>query len=462
MSTNRDTSVPWSTALLTAVAAVSWSFLAMSATAALALHLLGADAAGSLGPMSAAAVVLSVNGRVVPSGNAGILGLEGARAEAAVDIAPLGVGLVGALLLAWIFLRSLRSAGTAPAELAARAGAVLLVFLAMLAAFGWAGNDTVTIDGSALPLGDLGDMPDIGLPDEIAGLLPDDLGDGLAGLGGAEVTVAFRCDMGATLAGGALWAAGVLLLALLVSRRVPLPRGWEAAHRTVRPAAAAVCSVLLLAVAAGWAAACWAAAGDDHPARIFGSALLCGPNGVWLGLSLGLFVPWRGLATGELARVLPDPLDRLLTGSGSERPVGVLRLAELDGRVWWLVAAAAAAMLCAGVLTAVRTPPGGSRAAFALRCGTCLGVATAVALPPAGVLADVDAAANVSVLGFEAFGTRLGLHASAAAGLLLGALWGAAAGAAGALLTAARNGFADAVHAITRSRSRARATVPRA
>jgi hypothetical protein len=72
---------------------------------------------------------------------------------------------------------------------------------------------------------------------------------------------------------------------------------------------------------------------------------------------LGLFVPWDGKATGELAKVLPDPPDELLRVSADE-PVTVGRLAGLDGRVWLLAVAAAVMMLYAGVLAATRTPRG--------------------------------------------------------------------------------------------------------
>jgi hypothetical protein len=237
-----------------------------------------------------------------------------------------------------------------------------------------------------------------------------------------------------------------------------------------------------------------AAIGDDHPARIAGAALLGAPNGVWLGLPVGLFVPWDGAATGELARLLPDPLDVLLV-LHADRPVTLSRLAELDGRVWLLGVAAAVLMLLAGVLTAVRTPVGagaeqglgvrgagsgpgaeggsaapgapgastapGARGApsapgapdagpvpsarsagpvasgalgFAARCALRLGVATALALPLLTWLTDVSVGASLSVLGFDAFGAGIELHGQLGMALLLGAVWGAGAGGAGALL----------------------------
>ncbi|MBU6536087.1 streptophobe family protein, partial [Streptomyces mayonensis] len=366
--------VPWGDVLLSAVASVSWALIGMAGTAALGLHLLDADAAGSLGTMTAAVVALGAGGSVTPSGDVSAFGLKGAEAHTAIEITPLGVGLVGALLLSFFFLRSLRAAGVvvAPAELLARAGAVVALFVAMTGGLAWAGHDVVTIDGGSLGLdglpgsggdgdgdGDGGggggglEIPGLGDVGDIGGLLPDRVGD----LVDAHASVGFTVDTVPTLLGGLLWSTGVLLVALLASRRTPLPRGWQAVHRVVRPAVSALVTVALTAVAAGLAAAAWAAVGDDHPRRIAGAALLGAPNGVWLGVPLGLFVPWDGRATGTLTGVLPAPLDDLL-GSGTGEPVTLGRLTELDGRVWLLGAAAALLMLTAGVLTAVRTPVG--------------------------------------------------------------------------------------------------------
>ncbi|MFF0226533.1 streptophobe family protein [Streptomyces sp. NPDC004629] len=359
--------LPWGDVLLSAITAVSWALIGMAGTAALGLHLLRADSAGSLGPMTAAVVALGAGGSLSPSGDLSAFGLKGAQTHTAVEITPLGVSLVGALLLSWFFLRSLRAAGVviAPSELLARAGAVVALFVAMLGGLAWAGHDVVTIDGGALGLdrlpgtgGGVGGGPGVpGLGDlgDIGGLLPDRLGD----LIDAKAAVGFTVDTAPTLLGGLGWSAGVLLIALLASRRTPLPRGFDAVRRVVRPAVSALVGVLVVAVVAGLAAAAYAAIGDEHPRRIAGAALLGAPNGVWLGVPLGLLVPFDGRATGALTALLPDPLDRLLAGR-PDRPVTLARLAELDGRVWLLGAAAALMMLSAGVLTAVRTPVGTS------------------------------------------------------------------------------------------------------
>ncbi|MFF2849128.1 streptophobe family protein [Streptomyces sp. NPDC058001] len=439
----------WGDVLLSAVASVGWALIGMAGVAALGLHLLGADAAGSLGPMTAAAVALGVGGSVTPSGDVSAFGLDGAQATTAIDITPLGVSLVGALLLSFFFLRSLRALGAtvSSGELAARAGTVVALFLATLGGLAWAGHDVITLDGAALGLdqvpgdalpGGIGDqLPDIGA------LLPDRLGD----LAGAKAAVGFTVDTGATLVGGALWVVGVLLIALLASRRTPLPRAWGGVHRMVRPVVSALVTVLLTAVAAGFAAAAYAMIGDDHPKRIAGAALLGAPNGVWLGVPIGLFVPWDGKATGELAKLLPDPLDELLR-VGADEPVTLGRLAELDNRVWLLGVAVAVMMLLAGVLTAARTPVvraavrgpdgGGTRGpgalGFAGRCALRLGVVTAPALPLLAWLTDLSVDASLSVLGFDAFGAGIDLRGHRGAALVLGAAWGAGAGAVGALL----------------------------
>ncbi|MET8859168.1 streptophobe family protein [Streptomyces sp. NPDC004579] len=452
--------VPWGDVLLSAIASLSWALIGMAGTAALGLHLLGADAAASLGPMTAAMVALGAGGAVTPSGNVSAFGLKGAQAHTAIQITPLGVGLVGALLLSWFFLRSLRATGVVvtPAELLARAGSVVALFVATLGGLAWAGHDVITIDGDRLGLdkavggsgGDgLGSITDKlpgGLGD-LGGLLPGKIGD----LVKAKAAVGFSVDTVPTLLGGAAWAASVLLIALLASRRTPLPRGWDVVHRAVRPAVSSLVAVLLVAVLAGLAAAAYAAIGDDHPKRIAGAALLGAPNGVWLGIPLGLFVPWDGKATGELAKLLPDPLDKLLTADAS-RPVTLGRLAELDGRVWLLALATALMMLYAGVLTAARTPfvrvggaaaggaPGGpdvrgdGALRFAARCALRLGGVTALALPLLAWLTEVSVDASLSVFGFDAFGAGVELRGRLGVALVLGALWGAGAGAVGALL----------------------------
>lgn len=423
--------IRWGDVLLSATAAAGWSLLAMAVVAALGLHLLGADAAGgSLGAMAAAVVVLAVGGTVNPSGEVSVFlsgggsgGGAGGAGEASLDVMPLGVALTGALVLAHLFLRSLRAGagaggGAGAGELLARAAVTVAVFVAAVGVPAWAGHDVVTLDGAVLPRTPATvEVPGIG---DIGGLLPDRIGDLIE----TRARVGFSVETEPTLWAAGVWAAVVLALALLVSRRGP------AGLARWRPAASAVVAMLLVAVAAGLAAAVWAALGDEHPGRVLGAALLGAPNGAWAGVLLGLFVPLAGRATGTPDRLLPDPLDELLAGSARE-PVWVTvgRLAEYDGRVWLVVVGSGLLLLYAGVLAAVRTPGRGIAG-----CAARLSAVTGVALAALVWLTALSANASLAVVGVDAVDAGVELRGAAGAALTLGAVWGAGAGAVGALL----------------------------
>ncbi|MER7462738.1 streptophobe family protein [Streptomyces sp. NPDC097981] len=412
--------IRWGDVFVSGVAAAGWALVVMAGVAALGLHLLGADAAGgSLGAMTAAVVVLAIGGTVTPSGDVSVLGVTGPGAQTSLDVVPLGVGLAGALVLARIFLRSVRT-GAPRGELAARAASVAVLLVAAAGGLARAAHDVVTLDGPQLPrTPQRVVVPGIG---DIGGLLPDRIGD----LIDSRARVGFSVEFGPTLLGAGVWVLAVLAVALLASRRGP------AAFAPLRPAVSALVVALLVAVAAGLAAAVWAAAGDDHPRRVLGAALLGAPNGAWTGVLLGLFVPFDGRATGTLGRLLPDPLDDLLGASVPER-VTPARLAEYDGRVWLLVAGLGLLLLCAGVLAAVRTPGRGI-----LECAVRLAAVTGVALAVLVWLTGVSVDASLSVLGVDAVDAGVELRGDAVYALLLGAAWGAVAGGAGALLAGRR------------------------
>ncbi len=445
--------------LLSAVVTVCCAFLAMAGVAALGLHLLGADAYGSLGPMTAAVMVLAVGGSVTPRGDVSAFGMSGLTAETAIDIVPLGVGLTGAVVLGALFLRSLRAVpgGGTAGGLAARAATVAALFTALVGGLTWAGHDSVTIPGRALipgpgsgdggPLDRLPDLPGLGdLPDlgDLPGLgdlsdpgreLPGlGLPDGLADLADARLRIDFEVAAWPSLVAGAVWVLAVLLIALAASRRTPLPRALAGAGRAVRPAASALTQVLGLAVLLGLAAGVYGVTSGGQPRRALGAALLGAPNGVWLALPLGLFVPWHGSASGALLPALPAPLRELLGGGGA-RPVTLQRVAEQTGWAWLAVLVAAVLMLLAGVLTAARTAREASGVlAYAGGCALRLGALTALAVPLLVWLTEVTADVRLAFLDISVHGAGLDLRGSPGAGLLLGALWGAAAGLAGALL----------------------------
>ncbi|WP_374773350.1 streptophobe family protein [Streptomyces sp. NBC_01310] len=412
--------IRWGDVLLSAVAAVGWSLIVMAGVAAAGLHLLGADAAGgSLGAMTAALVVLAVGGTVTPTGDVSAFGVTGAGAQTSLDVMPLGVSLAGALVLAWVFLRSLR-AGAGPGETAARVTALTALLVATAGGLAWAGHDVVTLDGTAaLPKTPAKvEIPGIG---DIGGLLPDRIGDLIE----TRTRVGFSVELAPSLAGAGVWVLAVLAVALLVSRRGP------AALARLRPAASAVGAMLLVAVAAGLASAVWAALGEaaaepGQGRRVLGAALLGAPNGSWLGVLLGLFVPVHGQVTGAPARLLPDPMDDLLAVSTRE-PVTVARLAEYDERAWLLVAGAALLLLYAGVLAAVRTPGRGIPG-----CAARMSAVTGVTLAVLAWLTGLSADASLAVLGVDAVDAGVELRGDVVYALVLGAVWGAVAGGVGA------------------------------
>ncbi|WP_051726630.1 streptophobe family protein [Streptacidiphilus jeojiense] len=439
--------------------AVSWAFAAMAAVAALGIHLLGLDTYASLGSLTAALVAMAVGGRISPSGDVSFFGIDAAGAQGAIGIIPLGLSLVGAVVLAWLFVRPLRRYPVLdPGPLLARAGGAVVGFMVLLAVGAWAGNGTVAIklnslpgtgsgsgsgSGSGDPLGGLGGLIGNNSSGSGSGSGSGGIGGLLGGVGsvlggGTDPTVGFKVDLAPTLALGLLWVLVVLALALAASRRCPLPVGWEPLRRTVRPVASAVVTVLVGAVLVGAVSGIVVGLMGNGGAKTVGAALLAAPNGVFLVVVLGMAVPFNGKASGPLAQFLPSPVDQLLKG-GTGQSITLSKLAQLDGRVWLLPVAVALMLLAVGVVAAVRTPrpvlpQSGAReaAGAALRLGVGMAVVTPVLL----VLADVSVNANLSVFGFNAVGAGLSISGNLLMGVVLGLVEGAVFGFLGALLVA--------------------------
>jgi hypothetical protein len=420
-------------AVLAAVSA-SWAFAAMAAVAALGAHLLGLDQDAALGPVTAALLALAVGGTVTPSGDVSALGLQ-AGAQGAVGIMPLGVSFVGALVLGWLFVRPMRRLPVLDLPvLLSRLAGVLVAFMVLLWVVAWSGNGTVAIDLSSVTGGSgsgSGGGAGGGLLGGLSGLIGSAVGSSV------KPTVSFQVELLPTLGLGLLWAVAVLAVALLASRRVPLPHGWGLLRRGVRPVASAVVAVVSLAVLAGAVSGLVAGLSGKGGARTVGGVLLGTPNGVFLGVPLGMAVPLRGQVSGPLTHFLPSPVGQLLKG-GSGQSITLSRLAQLDGRVWLLPVAVALMLLAAGVLTAVRTPAGPGARTGALReaSGTALrlGIALAVTVPVLLALGAVSADADLSVFGFSAVGAGLKISGNLAAGAGLGLVEGALFGFLGALL----------------------------
>ncbi|MCB5166735.1 streptophobe family protein [Streptomyces bambusae] len=392
----------WRDALLAAAA----GFAAMTAVAAAGLAAAGAGSLpdGAFPRVLAAVVVMAAGGSVEVTGGAGFLG----GADAAISVLPLSVTLAGALTAALLFLRPLRLRAVAgTGELLVRAGQLAVLWLALLTGYALVARQTFGISTGDNPLGDIAEVLD------------------------AAPTVGFRADIAATLGFGLLWIAGLIVLALLVSRRAPLPARLVRFHAAVRPAASATVLMLLSYVVLGIGIGIVVALTRGHAAETFAVVLLGLPNLVWVALTLGLGGAWEGRVDGPFGLPMPQILDDVLRTPDVSR-LDVASLAEYDGRAWWLVAVAAVLLLVTGVVAAMRSPAWMKPWQHAVHLGVALGVAVlAVCL-----LGDVQARIALSLLGIgevDGLGGRVELSPLLWRTVGLAVLWGAVAGLLGGL-----------------------------
>lgn len=160
------------------------------------------------------------------------------------------------------------------------------------------------------------------------------------------------------------------------------------------------------------------------------------PNLAWLAFGLGLGATWHGHVKGALGLPVPEPLARVLrTGGDGDVTLDLASLARQDGRAWWLLVAAAVAMLAAGWATARRAPPGAGHVRNAVR----LALAAAAAMLLIGLLTWIDAHYGLSLFGIGDPSDTGGLGGSVVlvpdlpAAVGLAAAWGAVTGLLGSL-----------------------------
>jgi hypothetical protein len=391
-----------------AVAAVLAGVVAMTVVAALGLWAAGAsDLPDNAFPrVVAATVVTAVGGTIELSGDAGPL----AESDAGLTVMPLSVTLVGALVLAAAFLRPLRHRAVAGAgELAGWAARIAVLWLAALLGLSLAARQTFRISLGDDTLGDIGD------------------------LFGVSPKVGFTTDVPSTLFFGLLWLAGVLVLALLVSRGAPLPARLLRLQESVRPAAYAMVVLLLAYVVLGVVIALVVAVTRGHAAETLAVILLGMPNLVWLALTLGLGATWNGRVDGPFGLPMPHALDEVLRGrTTAELNLGTL--ADHDGRVWLLVAVAAVLLPACAFVMARRSPA----RMRAWQHAVHLAVALALTVLMICLVGRITARYGLSVLGIGDLGGDLGgelfLKPEVWTAVGLGLVWGLAAGFLGGLL----------------------------
>lgn len=414
----------WVQAVLTVLAGL----IAMGVAAALGLWGAGATDLpdGAFPRVVAATVVTAVGGTIKLSGNAGGL----ADTQADLTVIPLSVTLVGALAIAAGFLRPLRHRAVAGAgELAGWAGRIALLWLLALLALALGARQDFQ-----LSLGD-GTVSDLG---DLFGVAPK---------------VGFETDLPPTLFFGLLWLAGVLVLALLVSRGAPLPARLLRFQATVRPAAYAMVVLLLAYVVLGILIGLVVAVTRGHAAQTLAVILLGMPNLVWLTFTIGLGATWSGRVEGPFGLPMPHVLDEVLRGSDTAT-LNLRTLAEYDGRVWWLVAVDAVLLLAAAFLMAARSPA----RMRAWQHAVHLAVALALTMLMICLVGRISAHYGLSVLGIGDLGGDLNgkllLEPELWTAVGLAALWGLVAGFLGGLLArpvrrrgeAKTAGAADAAH----------------
>jgi hypothetical protein len=367
---------------------------------------------GAFPRVVAATVVMAVGGSVELSGNAGPL----AETRPELTVVPLSVTLVGAMVLVAGFLRPLRHRAVAGAgELAGWAARIAVLWLLALLALAYGARQTFS-----LSLGDLGD-------DTL-----DDLG-GLGDLFGVRPMVGFTTDVPLTLFFGLLWLAGVLVLALLVSRGAPLPPRLLRFQESVRPAAYAMVVLLLAYVALGIVIGLVVAATRGHAPQTLAVILLGLPNLVWLCLTIGLGAIWDGRVEGPFGLPMPHVLDEVLRGRDTAA-LNLGTLADHDGRVWWLLVVDAVLLPAAAFVMAARSPA----RTRAWQHAVHMAVALALTVLMICLVGRISARYGVSVLGIGDLGGGLGGELFltprlwATTGLAL--LWGLVTGFLGGLL----------------------------
>lgn len=360
---------------------------------------------GTFPRVVAAVVVLAAGGSVEVTGEAGFL----AHAHASLSVLPLSVSLAGALTAGSLFLRPLHNRAVArPVELVSRAVPLVLLWLLALTCAALLARQTFGIATGNSPVADLSELL------------------------GSTPTAGFRAVLPETLFFGLLWILGLLLIALLISRRAPLPARLVRFHAAVRPAAFATVALLLAYVVVGLGVGLVVAATHGHADRTFAVILLGLPNLAWVALTLGLGGAWDGRIEGPFGLPMPQMLDQALRGSDMSR-VDVASLAQRDSRAWWLVAVAAVLLIGAGFLAAVRSPAHVRARQHALHLGAALALATLTVC----LLAGVHARFGLSLLGIGDLGwlgAAVELHPVLWRNVGLALVWGALAGFLGALL----------------------------
>ncbi|MEV5843544.1 streptophobe family protein [Streptomyces sp. NPDC051985] len=476
---------PWQNALEGAGAALC-AVAAMTAVSAGALVLLGAQSFGSVWSLTMVLTAMAIGGSVsagsdasADSGSTGGLaslfgdgGGMGPSMSGAADAVPLGVTLVGALVLWTAYSRRLRMAeqrrftGGELVVRAAGAGTAALVILMIVAGLGHGSarlpeSATTGAGGFGGRQGAATSSGSGGLAELFGGAsagLGDLMGAGDGGLE-ARTSMTYHVGVGSAGLGALLWVVVVIGAGCLMSRRARLPLGgaldrirpvWGPSLSAVVRAILVVTAVLVVALVFVEAMA------GGRAGTAAGAAVLLVPNAVAVFLSLGVGSAW----TAEVHPAVGgdgggNPLAVLLGGTAGiggdvRQPDRTEHLRSLSAGGWplWLAALvvtililiACAALAARGTAADRRLPliPYRGRLSRHVAMAERFGVVTAVVLGLAAWLVGASGQFGVTMFGSTMGGMRAELSGSVLLTVVLGLLVGGAAGFAGSLLCAVR------------------------
>ncbi|WP_405950705.1 streptophobe family protein [Streptomyces prunicolor] len=458
---------PGASALEGAAAALC-GLVAMAAVAWLALWLLGAGSVGSPVTMAMTLDAMAVGGSVSAgsvnsassTGSSGAMGsiLSGLfggggggmspSMSGAASVMPLGVTLVGSVVLWLVFSRRLRQRPVTARELGARAagaGAAALIAFLLVATLA---HGTITMPASVMSKG-LGGGQSAG-----AGAGGGALG-GMFGGGASsqDTTMSYDVHVGSTVFGALVWVTVVLALGCLVGRRVRVPLG--GAVDRVRPGwapslSAVVRTLLVLAVVPMALVTFVGVVVGGRFGTVAGGVLLLAPNALAVLLTLGVGTQWTA-ATHPVQSQGGNPLASIMGALGggqqntAQQQPRTEHLRSLSAGGWplWLAALTVTAviLLTCAFVAARNTTPADTRplhrydGPLARHLGTAerFGLVTAVVLGSAAWLAGASGNLGVSMFGSEMGGTRAELTGSVLWTVLFGLLAGGVAGFLGSL-----------------------------
>lgn len=447
-------------------AAALCAVIAMAAMSALALALLGAGSVGPFSSLTLAVTAAALGGSLradgtmatgagsSASGTSALFGGGGTgpTMSGVIDIVPLGVTLVGTVVLWFAFSRRLRQLETP--ELTVRIFGTAVTALISLSVVAGLAHGSVTVPKSAMSrLGASQTAGSSGGGNQMSSMF--------GGSGTTAQTMAFHVDAGLTVLGTALGLLIMLTACCLVSLRLRVPFGGGVGRQRSRrgPGISTVFRALVvLGTALPLLVALVGIIVGGRVETATGAALLIAPNALLVLLTLGLGAQWTA-GTHPVASQGQNPFAGMMgsssggagTTSSSGQRARTEHLGSLPGGGGHLQLAALAVavvvlLLCAYASARAirRLPPMRTQQAERSPLVRHLGVAARFAVATSAILgmstwlAGGAGSVAMSMMGSEMGGMQADLSGDVPRALAWGLLAGVLAGLAGSLLSSSR------------------------